>query len=116
MKRHLAFFLQNPSITRNSAEPFVAKIRLCKVVKEYDVDTITVAAQLYNGAFKPEVEMYYFNVRSRGIDTPEIKTKNAIDKSGQRYTLAYFESVSSTKRVLKVIQVAQYAEYPDILN
>jgi endonuclease YncB( thermonuclease family) len=46
------------------------------VIKVYDGDTITIAAQMYNGAVIPKKENYRFNVRLNGIDTPEIKTSN----------------------------------------
>ena len=74
-------FLSDPAITRETSKPYLPKIGLCKVVKVYDGDTITVAAPLFNGSFAPELEVYYFNVRIRGIDTPEIKTKNAAEKA-----------------------------------
>ena len=47
------------------------------VVKVYDGDTITLAAQLPY----PESPMYRFQVRLNGIDCPEIKGKNIDEKT-----------------------------------
>jgi endonuclease YncB( thermonuclease family) len=74
-------FLADPAIARETSKPYLPKIRLCKVVKVYDGDTLTVAVPLFNGVFDPEWEVYYFNVRIRGIDAPEIKTKNVVEKA-----------------------------------
>jgi endonuclease YncB( thermonuclease family) len=47
-----------------------------KVIKVYDGDTITIATKLpyYNSPF------FRFSVRLRGIDCPEIRTKNTTEK------------------------------------
>jgi endonuclease YncB( thermonuclease family) len=52
---------------------FVPPISLCKVIKVYDGDTITVAARLPN-SIGP---IYRFQVRLLGIDTAEIKGGSA---------------------------------------
>jgi micrococcal nuclease len=51
---------------------------LCKCIKVYDGDTITVA-------FKPfqinnDENIYKYSIRLSGIDTPEIRTKNIDEK------------------------------------
>lgn len=56
---------------------FIPPIHNGKVVKVYDADTITVANRL--SEYSPEV--FRFNVRLLGIDTPEIKSKNATTKT-----------------------------------
>ena len=55
--------------------PFVPEITKGKVVKVYDGDTITIAAQIEGLA-----PIYRFHVRLRGIDSPEIKGKTAKEK------------------------------------
>jgi len=55
--------------------PFRPEISRCKVIKVYDGDTITVAAFL-----KGQSQCYRFSVRMRGIDSPEIKSHNPIEK------------------------------------
>lgn len=57
--------------------PFVAPIKKGRVIKVYDGDTITVAAKLPDTLNSP---LYRFSVRLNGIDTPELKTKNEIEK------------------------------------
>ena len=60
----------------DAAIPFVPPITQGYVTKVYDGDTITIAAKLpYDGS-----PLYKFSVRLNGIDTPEIKTKNASEK------------------------------------
>lgn len=58
--------------------PFVANITTGRVVKVYDGDTITVATNNVNGHVSDT--FYRFSVRIRGIDCPEIRTKNATEK------------------------------------
>jgi endonuclease YncB( thermonuclease family) len=53
----------------NDCQPFVPPISSGEVIKVYDGDTITVAAQLPY----PESPYYRFTVRLLGIDTPELK-------------------------------------------
>jgi endonuclease YncB( thermonuclease family) len=55
--------------------PFIPNFSKCKVVKVYDGDTITVASYL-----KGVPTCYRFSVRLRGIDSPEIRTKNEDEK------------------------------------
>lgn len=57
--------------------PFVAPITKGRVIKVYDGDTITIAAKLPRTANSP---LYRFSVRLNGIDTPELKTKNEVEK------------------------------------
>ena len=55
--------------------PFVPNFKKCKVIGVYDGDTITVASYL-----KGDPQCYKFKVRLNGIDTPEIKGSNPIEK------------------------------------
>jgi endonuclease YncB( thermonuclease family) len=51
-------------------------IKYGQVIKVYDGDTITIATPLFNGDEVPHIETYRFNIRLRGINTPELRTKN----------------------------------------
>ena len=57
------------SIKYNDTVPFIPAISLCKVIKVYDGDTITIAAKL---PYK-QSSLYRFQVRLLGIDSPEMK-------------------------------------------
>ena len=60
-------------------QAFVPPIARGTVVKVYDGDTITVAAPLPN---EDGVPTYYkFSVRLRGIDCPELRTRNEVEKA-----------------------------------
>jgi len=63
------------SIEYNETIPFIPQISKCKVIKVYDGDTVTVAAFL-----KGQKQCYRFSVRLRGIDSPEIKSHNPVEK------------------------------------
>jgi endonuclease YncB( thermonuclease family) len=66
--------LQN--VTYKDTIPFVPSIALGKVIKVYDGDTFTLAAQLpYNSTIT-----YRFSIRLNGIDSPEIKSTFAVEK------------------------------------
>ena len=56
--------------------PFVPPVKQGTVIKVYDGDTITIAAKLPYKASP----LYRFSVRLNGIDTPELKTNNPVEK------------------------------------
>ena len=56
--------------------PFVIPITSGKVIKVYDGDTVTIQFKL---PYKTS-PLYKISVRLNGIDCPELKTKNAIEK------------------------------------
>jgi len=56
--------------------PFVIPISSGKVIKVYDGDTITIQFRL---PYK-ESPLYKISVRLNGLDCPELKTKNLIEK------------------------------------
>tara|TARA_B100001758_G_scaffold247855_1_gene267817 strand:- start:10448 stop:10912 length:465 start_codon:yes stop_codon:yes gene_type:complete len=56
--------------------PFVIPITTGKVIKVYDGDTVTIQFKL---PYKTS-PLYKISVRLNGIDCPELKTKNAIEK------------------------------------
>ena len=64
------------SITYKDTIPFVPPLSEGKVIKVYDGDTITIASKL---PFD-QSPYYRFSVRLKGIDCPEIKTKNTEEK------------------------------------
>ena len=63
-----------------SAKTYIPDIHYGKVIKVYDGDTITIVTALHNGDLTPVRELYKFNVRILGIDTPELKSKNTVEK------------------------------------
>ena len=64
------------NVTYKDTIPFVPPITGGKVIKVYDGDTLTLAARLpFEGS-----PLYRFSVRTKGIDCPEMKTKNATEK------------------------------------
>lgn len=66
--------------TYENSEPFIPEIQGGKVVRVYDGDTITISARIIiDGVEIPKI--FRFNVRIRGIDSPELKTKNPKEKA-----------------------------------
>jgi endonuclease YncB( thermonuclease family) len=71
----LVVYLRNADMT--SARPFVPALSYGRVVKVYDGDTITVAAPFCNSSLATTPELFFFKVRLRGIDSPELRGTNA---------------------------------------
>ena len=65
-------------LTLQDCEPWVPPIVGGRVVKVYDGDTITVASRMPGLRDSP---IYKFSVRLRGIDTPELRTKDMREKA-----------------------------------
>tara|TARA_B100001287_G_C22674992_1_gene527179 strand:- start:1276 stop:1755 length:480 start_codon:yes stop_codon:yes gene_type:complete len=64
------------NINPSTIKKFIPPITSGRVIKCYDGDTITVASYLpYNKS-----NLYKFSVRIRGIDCPEIRSKNENEK------------------------------------
>ncbi len=81
----------SPTLNSELSE-YVPKLDETTVIKVYDGDTITVAARI------PDMNndvVYKFSVRLRGIDTPELRTKNAGEKR-----VAYIARNALRKRIL----------------
>ena len=55
---------------------FIPDIKSAQVIKVYDGDTFTIATKLN----KKQKQYYRFSVRVKGIDCPEMKTKNLSEK------------------------------------
>jgi micrococcal nuclease len=67
-------------ISYSNTKPYIPDITCGKVVKVYDADTITIANHIYVGSSRSN-EIYRFQVRLHGIDSPEIKSKNPTTKA-----------------------------------
>ena len=67
--------MQDPTldITYEQTRPFIPPIKEGKVIKVYDGDTITIAAVLFDTAYR-------FPVRLFGIDCPELKGSSPEEK------------------------------------
>jgi micrococcal nuclease len=81
----LEFRIINPSeseialiqnITYKDTKTFIPPLSLGKVIKVYDGDTFTLAANLHYD----NTITYRFSIRLRGIDCPEIKATHSIEK------------------------------------
>lgn len=82
---HIPFMTSKPDsslemATYDNATPFMPNITCGKVVRVYDGDTITVCSRVRIDGHTSE-SIYRFNVRLRGIDTPELKTRNSTEKT-----------------------------------
>lgn len=64
-------------VNYEDTEPFIPPITHGKVIKVYDGDTITIAAML---PYEDSI-LYRFSVRINGIDCPEIRTKDKVEKT-----------------------------------
>jgi endonuclease YncB( thermonuclease family) len=85
----------NPILWKETT-PFVPPIESGIVIKVYDGDTITVAAQLPY----PESPLYRFQVRLAGIDSPEIKGKTEEEKTAAHKAQEALETLVLHKTVL----------------
>ncbi len=76
-----------------------------QVIKVYDGDTITIAARLPYDASP----VYRLSVRLNGIDTPEIKSKNAEEKQVAKQARDYLASLILYQTVsLRNVQTEKY--------
>ena len=72
--------IEMQTATYNNLRPFVPEISEGKIIRVYDGDTVTIAARFkIDGVYVPK--LFRYNVRLRGIDSPEMKTKNSTEKS-----------------------------------
>ena len=93
------------NITYKDTIPFIPPITEGKVVKVYDGDTITIATKL-----SYENSPYYrFSVRLKGIDCPEMKTKNKDEKECATIARDFLREILMNKMViLKEIELEKY--------
>ena len=73
-------YLKSVEFDVKTVKAYIPEISYGKVVKVHDGDTITIVTVLFNGDVSPKSNLYKFNVRVLGIDTPELKTKNVKEK------------------------------------
>ena len=64
-------------INWNDTIPFVPPIEYGMVIKVHNGNTITIASYL---PYKESTSLYRFSIRLKGINTPEIKSKNKSEK------------------------------------
>ena len=64
--------------TWENTEPFVPEFTTGKVIKVYDGDSVTVAAVVTG-------KIYRFSVRLVGIDTPELRSSNPVEKTRAKH-------------------------------
>lgn len=66
--------------TYENSPTFVPEIKTGKIVRVYDGDTVTIATRIQiDGTEIPKI--FRFSLRLRGIDSPELKTKNQTEKT-----------------------------------
>ena len=89
-----------------SLDAFVPPVNSGRVIKVYDGDTITVASKVPGLKNSP---IYKFSVRLNGIDTPEIKGKNADEKEiAQKARDALSARIMGKDIFLKNVQTEKY--------
>ena len=87
---------------------YIPNITCGKVVKVYDADTITVANRISVGGALSD-EIYRFQVRLNGIDSPEIKSKNPHTKELAKKARDILSEMIFGKIVeLKNVQLEKY--------
>ena len=93
------------SITYKDTIPFIPPLSEGKVIKVYDGDTITIASKM---PFD-QSPYYRFSVRLKGIDCPEIRTKNAEEKQCAILTRNFLKDLLMDKIVtLKEVELEKY--------
>ena len=93
------------NVTYNDTTPFVPPITGRKVIKVYDGDTLTLASRLpFEGS-----PLYRFSVRTKCIDCPEMKTKNATEKQCAKMARDMIKSKCLDKIVeLRNVELEKY--------
>ena len=85
--------------------PFIPDITSGKVIKVYDGDTITISSKLPYDASP----LYRWSVRLKGIDSPEMKSKNKTEKECARIAQKTLSDFIFEKEVeLKNVQMEKY--------
>jgi len=85
--------------------PFIPPIHSGKVIKVYDGDTITIATKLHYD----ESTLYRFSVRLKGIDTPELRTKDPLEKENAILSRDFVSNLIMDKMVeLKDVEIEKY--------
>jgi micrococcal nuclease len=96
---------------------YVPQLTCGKVVKVYDGDTITIASRLPGND-----TIYRFSIRLAGIDTPEIKTVNKMEKERAVFVRdKLYDLIFGKIVMLKNISIEKYGRiladiYLDVLH
>ena len=72
------------SVQWKDCKTFVPDVTFGKVIKVYDGDSITIATVATVFTNLIDAGIYRFSVRLSGIDTPEMRTKDASEKKAAR--------------------------------
>ena len=91
-----AFPENDNNITWEETLQFSIPIKSGRVIKVYDGDSITIAAKL---PFDNST-LYRFSVRLNGIDTPEIKGKNADEKEAAKQARDALSNLILNKNII----------------
>jgi len=84
-------------LSLENCETYIPPINFAKVIKVYDGDTITIGTLInHNNITKP----YKFSLRLYGIDAPEIRTKNIIEKKAGLFVKNELQEMILNKIVL----------------
>lgn len=97
------------SITYADTQIYIPPIELCKVIKVYDGDTITVATKLYT----PDSLIYRFSVRLAGIDTPEMHGSTSDERNAAIASRDVLSNMIMNKTVL--LKNVRYEKYGRLL-
>jgi len=82
--------------TLTNTPTFIPDIKVGYVMKVYDGDTITIATPISHGITK---KVCKFSVRIKGIDCPEMRTKNVDEKFVALKAKEYLSSLIFNKTV-----------------
>lgn len=95
-------------LTKYNTKKFIPPIENVdvKVIAVYDGDTITIGCLFFDSA-------YQFKVRIKGIDTPEIRTRDAVEKQYAKHIRKLLLKKIMTKNV--VLKDLSYDKYGRIL-
>ena len=106
-------YLKSVEFDLKTVKAYIPEISYGKVVKVHDGYTITIVTVLFNGDVSPKSNLYKFNVRVLGIDTPELKTKNV----GEKELGILAKNALSDKILNKVVKLenVSYEKYGRIL-
>lgn len=117
-KQNIPPFNKNNGSTgspRNGEPEFLSlnnKIMDAYVIDVYDGDTITIVINLYN-IHTGKRQLYKWKCRLAGIDTPEIRTKNQLEKISAQTAKNALESICLYK-IIK-IKCGEFDKYGRLL-
>lgn len=95
----------NQIIKMTKSPPHLGEIVNCHVLSVYDGDTCTVVYNINNNENSP----FVINVRIFGIDTPERKTKNELEKKAGLLLSKYVSDIILGKNLL--LEILDWDKY-----